>query len=68
MPATVCEVTLLRRLERRGLAVQRQVGIPIEFEGERFDDGLRADMIVRGKVIVELKSVETVNAAHKSNS
>ncbi len=46
---TVYEVTLLRRLERRGLAVQRQVGIPIEFEGERFDEGFRADMIIQGR-------------------
>ena len=58
MPETVYEVTLLRRLERHGLSVQRQVSIPIEFEGERFDEGFRADMIVHGKVIVELKSVE----------
>jgi len=62
---TVYEVTLLRRLERQGLSVQRQVGIPIEFEGERFDEGFRADMIIQGKVIVELKSVERVIAAHK---
>ena len=43
----------------------RQVSIPIEFDGERFDEGFRADMIVQGKVIVELKSVERVIPAHK---
>ena len=39
---------------RSRLAVVRQVGIPIEFEGERFDEGFRADMIIQGKVIVGL--------------
>jgi len=62
---TVYEVTLLRRLEERGLSVQRQIAIPVEFEGQRFDRGFRADMIVQGSVIVELKSVEKVSAAHK---
>ncbi len=36
--------------------------------GSEMDEGFRADMIVQGKVIVELKSVERVSAAHKSNS
>jgi GxxExxY protein len=62
---TVYEVVLTRRLENRGLRVQRQVVVPITFEGESFDEGFRADLIVEGKVIVELKSVEKVNPAHK---
>lgn len=35
----------------------------IEYDGERFDEGFRADLIVEGKVIVELKSVERINPA-----
>ncbi len=62
---TVYEVTLTRKLQRRGLQVERQVPIAIEYEGERFDEGFRADLIVEGKVIVELKSVEKIHAAHK---
>ena len=62
---SVYEVTLARRLERRGLSVARQVSVPIEFEGERFDEGFRADLIVEGRVIVELKSVRRVDPAHK---
>ena len=65
---TVYEVTLLRRLERHGLAVQRQVSIPIEFEGERFAEGFRAAHASchrPRKVILELKSVEKVHPAHK---
>ena len=62
---SVYEVTLARRLEKRGLSVVRQVGVPIEFEGEKFDVGFRADLIIEGKVILELKSVEKISPAHK---
>jgi GxxExxY protein len=62
---SVYEVTLARRLKKEGLAVSRQVGVPIEFEGEKFYEGFRADLIVEGKVIVELKSVENIGTAHK---
>ena len=62
---TVYEVTLVRALERRGLSVQRQVAVPIEYEGETFAEGFRADLIVESKVLLELKSVERVTPAHK---
>ena len=62
---TVYEVTLARKLEKRGLSVQRQIPIAIKFEGQRFDEGFRADLIVERKVIIELKSVESVHPAHK---
>ena len=62
---TVYEVTLARALERRGLAVQRQVSVPIEYQGETFNEGFRADLIVGELVIVELKSIERVTPAHK---
>jgi GxxExxY protein len=62
---TVYEVTLARALERRGLAVQRQVAVPIGYQGETFSEGFRADLIVGELVIVELKSVERVTPAHK---
>ena len=62
---TVYEVTLARKLEKRGLSIQRQVPIAIEYDGQQFDEGFRADLIVEGKVIVELKSVETIHPVHK---
>ena len=61
----VSEVTLARELQKRGLRVERQVAVPIEHDGERFDEGFRADLIVEGKVIVKLKSVERISPAHK---
>lgn len=49
---TVYEVTLARALERHGLNVQRQVAVPIEYAGETFAEGFRADLIVEGKVLL----------------
>jgi GxxExxY protein len=61
----VYEVILTRELSERGLKVERQIPVPIEYRGIKFDEGFRADVIVEGKVILELKSVETVHNAHK---
>ena len=62
---SVYEVVLAHKLAERGLRVERQVVIPIEFEGISFNEGFRADLIVEKKVIVELKSVEKINPSHK---
>ncbi len=61
---SVYEVVLARELERRGLSVQRQVAVPIEYRGLQFDEGFRADIIVEGKVILELKSLEQLGKVH----
>src|SRR5215469_15938861 len=62
---TVYEVVLARELERRGLRVERQVPVPIVYGGMRFEEGFRADLIIEGKVIVELKSVEQLSKVHR---
>ena len=56
---TVYEVLLADELKRRGLCVERQVVVPITYRGRTFVEGFRADLIVEGKVCIELKSVET---------
>jgi GxxExxY protein len=61
---SVYEAVLAKELERRGLSVVRQVAVPIEYEGMKFDEGFRADIIVEGKVILELKSVEQMSKVH----
>lgn len=61
---TVYEVILTKKLSDIGLAVKRQVPVPISFEGITFDEGFRADLIVSEKVIVELKSVEKIQPVH----
>ena len=62
---SVYEVVLAHELRRRGLDAQRQVPIAIEYDGVKFEEGFRADIILDDKVILELKSVERVMAAHK---
>ena len=43
---SVYEVVLMKLLVKKGLYIQRQVSIPIEFEGEYFDEGFRLDLFV----------------------
>ena len=62
---TVYEVVLARELSDLGLTVERQVAVPINYKGVRFEEGFRADMIVGKKVLLELKSVERIQTAHK---
>ena len=62
---TVYEVILARELSDHGLKVERQVPVPIIYKGIRFEEGFRADIIVEKKVLLELKSVETISPAHK---
>lgn len=61
---SVYEVVLNRRLEARGLFVQRQVPVSFDYDGMRFEDAFRADLIVERSVVVELKSVEQHTAVH----
>jgi GxxExxY protein len=61
---SVYEVVLAKELERRGFLLSRQVIVPIEYDGIKFDEGFRADIIVEDKVILELKSVEQLSKMH----
>ena len=61
---SVYEAVLARDLERRGFRVERQKGIRIEYDGLFFEEGFRADLLVDSRVIVELKSVETLTPVH----
>ena len=59
------EAVLGYELEKRGLRITRQPAIPIIYQGVRIETGFRADLIVEDKVIVEIKSVETILPVHK---
>lgn len=61
---TVYEVIMARKVAEFGLNAERQVPVPIRFEGITFDEGFRADLIVEKKVIIELKSVERLQPVH----
>ena len=62
---TVYEVLLAHDLESKGIPIQRQLAIPIRYNGIIFNEGFRADIVADNKVILELKSVEAATAAHK---
>ena len=61
---SVYEAVLSADLVRKGWMVERQKSAPFEFDGLRFDEGLRIDLLVEGRVIVELKSVEKIAPVH----
>ncbi|HEX8365318.1 MAG TPA: GxxExxY protein [Allosphingosinicella sp.] len=61
---SVYEAVLAHSLERRGLAVERQKAVPIRIEGLSFDEGFRADLLVEGRLLIELKCAERFAPAH----
>jgi GxxExxY protein len=62
---SVYEIVLAYELNARGLPVQRQAPISIVYKTIRFAEAFRADLLVADKVIVELKSIEQINNAHR---
>ena len=60
------EAYLEFELLRRGLAVERQVALPLVYEGHRLEVGYRIDLLVQGKVVVEVKSVNGTLPIHKA--
>ena len=61
---SVYEEIMYYELRKQGLHVERQQSIPIIWDKLKMDIGFRADLIVESKVIVELKSVETIAPVH----
>jgi GxxExxY protein len=61
---TVYEVVLAHELRKKKLPVERQLPMPIMYDGIRFDEAFRLDLLVESKVIVELKSVECLTRLH----
>jgi GxxExxY protein len=61
---SVNQRVLAYELARGGLSVEVQKSIPIYYDELFFDDGYRANLIVEKKVLLELKSVETLLPVH----
>ena len=62
----VYEICLCLELKKRNLKVERQVALPIDYEGVRIEGGLRIDVVVDSSVIVEIKAVEGIHPVHKA--
>jgi GxxExxY protein len=58
------EAVLAHLLQKRGLFVERQKVIPIIYDGLIIDQGFRADLIINGKLLIELKTVERLSLVH----
>jgi GxxExxY protein len=59
---SVYEIALAYELRQRGFFVDRQIPVPVQYRGIRFDEGYRLDLVVNDLVIVEVKSIEAVTA------
>jgi len=62
---SVYQATLSYELEKRGLSVRQQVGLPVYYEALKLEIGYRVDLIVGDKVIIEIKSVEALALVHR---
>ena len=54
---SIYEEAMAKELMAQGFSVERQVAVPVTYKGERLHNDLRLDLIVDGKVVLELKSV-----------
>ena len=61
---SVYEDVLAESLVRRGVAIERQKPVPILFDGIAINEGFRADLLLEGRLLIELKSVERIAAVH----
>ena len=63
---SVYEVCLAYELEKLGLKVERQIHLPVVYENITFDAGLRLDLWIERKLIVEIKAVESFHPVHQA--
>ena len=61
---SVYEMVLAAALAREGYAVERQVPVDIIYDGLSFPAAFRADLLVDGCFVIEIKAVEKLNGAH----
>ncbi len=61
---SVYEACLCQSLAARGLMVERQKIVPVRFEGLLLDEGFRADIMVEGQLLIELKATEAFAPVH----
>ena len=61
---SVYQALMFASLRERGLAVASQVEVPVKFKGVVVDNAFRADLIIEGALLVELKSTEKVTLIH----
>ncbi len=60
------EACLAHELRKRGVRFERQLQLPVCYDGEMIDCGYRIDLLVEGQVVVELKAVDKVHPIHEA--
>jgi GxxExxY protein len=63
---SVYETCLARELELRGVAVRRQVGVPVTYKGVTLEPGYRLDLLVAETIVIEVKAVEALTRLHEA--
>lgn len=61
---SVYEAALAHEFRKANLKVRSQVGVPVIYDGERLELGFRIDLLVEEKVLIEVKSVESLSRVH----
>src|ERR1043165_10564 len=61
---SVYEAILAAKLGRYDVLVERQKPIPIEYDGMSLGEGFRADLLVDGRLIIEIKSIDRLAPVH----
>jgi GxxExxY protein len=62
------EICLCDELDRTGLAFQRQVALPVIYEGRTLECGYRMDIVVENKVILEIKCADALSSIHEAQA
>ena len=60
------EECLCRELALRGIGVERQLPLPVEYKGVRLDCSYRLDLLVEQSVVVEIKSLSSIEPIHEA--
>lgn len=61
---SVYETALTYELQQEGFDIKNQIGVPVIYENVKMNQGFRMDILVNNKVIVEVKSIETLLDVH----
>ena len=63
---SVYQACLAHEFALRGLAFEQEKPLPVDYKGIHLDVGYRLDFIIEGKVVIELKAVDTIHSVHEA--
>lgn len=63
---SVYETCLVHELSKKGIKCERQVELPVVYDGLKIEQGFRIDLLVEKRIVIELKSVDEVAGIHQA--